>query len=106
MREFLAGFPEEDSLHDAAQRLLAGLELFEADLGEPGSAGEGLLRAREAVLAGRMDEAMKLVLESIAADKGFREGLGRRAMLLLFAVVGEESEACDPYRRRLATLLY
>ena len=107
VRELLEGFPEEDSQHDAAQRLLHGLELFEADLGpELGKAGDGLRRAREAALAGRIDEALDLTLGSIAADKGFRQGLGRRAMLLLFALLGEESEACDPYRRRLATLLY
>jgi putative thioredoxin len=107
VRELLEDFPEEDDHYDAAQRLLDGLEVFEAELGpELGAAGNGLLRAREAVLAGRIDEAMDLALESIAADRGFHQGLGRRAMLLLFALLGEDSEACDPYRRRLARLLY
>ena len=81
--------------------------MFEADLGsEPDAPGRELKRSREAVLAGRIDEAMDLALQSIAVDKEFRNGLGRRAMLLFFALLGEENQACDPYRRRLATLLY
>jgi thioredoxin-like negative regulator of GroEL len=42
----------------------------------------------------------------VAADKTFRGGLARKAMLLCFLVVGEQDEAIDDYRRRLATLLY
>lgn len=106
-RECLEGIAEEEDEHDAAQRLLEGLQLFDAELAPDatGAAGE-LRKAREAVLAGRVDEAMDLTLSSIAADKGFGDGLGRRAMLLFFALLGEENEACDPYRRRLATLMY
>lgn len=106
-RELLAGISEEAAEHDAAQRLHEGLQLFDAELGpDLGAAAGELRKAREAALAGRVDQAMDLTLESIAADKGFGEGLGRRAMLLFFALLGEENEACDPYRRRLAMLMY
>ena len=107
VRELLDGFPEEDQERDAAKRLLGGIELFEADLGRDSvTPGAELQRSRDAVLAGRIEEAMELALQSIAADKEFRNGLGRRAMLLFFSLLGEENEACDQFRRRLATLLY
>jgi thioredoxin-like negative regulator of GroEL len=49
---------------------------------------------------------MESILQSVAADKNLRGGLARRAMLVCFAVVGDEEEQLDGYRRRLATLLY
>ena len=65
-----------------------------------------LVAARERFLAREFEVAMQAILESVAADRDFRGGLARRAMLLCFVVVGEEDERLDEFRRRLATLLY
>jgi putative thioredoxin len=101
------GFPEEEPGYDDAQRLLAGSEWLQANLSPQGPAAEkSLVVARQAFLAGQVEAAMAAILESVAADKSFRGGLARKAMLLCFLVVGEQSEALDDYRRRLATLLY
>jgi len=106
-REALAGFPEEDPLIDRVNRILAGCEWLEAQLPENGShAARALAEARAAFVAGAAEPAMELVLEAAAADRSFHGGLPRKAMLLCFAVLGEEDERCDTYRRRLATLLY
>ncbi len=103
----LEGFLEEDDGHDLAQRLRAGAEWLRASLVATGPAAEqALLRARQQLLAADLDGAMASILESVAADKSFREGLARKAMLLCFAVIGEQDERLDDYRRRLATLLY
>lgn len=106
-RAALADFPEEDALADQAQRLGDALAFLEADLREGTDGAERLLaRGRSLLLAGQDEPAMEEILAAVAADKGFRSGLPRRAMLLCFLLVGEEEERLDPYRRRLATLLY
>ena len=106
-RALLDGIPEEEDLFAAAERLRSGLALLDAALAATGPAPEAALaEARRQVLAGDPFAAMDRVLESVAADRSFRDGLARQAMLLCFALVGEEDERLDDYRRRLATLLY
>ncbi|MCA8952454.1 MAG: tetratricopeptide repeat protein [Planctomycetes bacterium] len=107
VRRELADFPEDDERFDRAERLLTGLSWLEAPLAASGSEAERLLlAAREDFGAGHYEGAMDRILEAVAADKSFRDGLARKAMLLCFAAVGEEDESLDAYRRRLATLLY
>ncbi len=106
-RAALEGLAEEDERFDQAQRLRAGLEWLEASLNPDGPPAEAMLAAARAkLLKGDAKGAMQHILEAVAADKGFRAGLARKAMLLCFLQVGEESEQLDDYRRRLATLLY
>jgi putative thioredoxin len=106
-RAELEGFPEEDASFDQAQRLRAGLEWLDAALSPKGPPAEArLATARAQLLQGDPHGAMDQILESVTADKGFREGLARKAMLLCFLLVGEEREELDAIRRRLATLLY
>ena len=62
--------------------------------------------ARTALVGGDLEGALGGLLEAVALDKGFRDGLARKAMLACFVTVGEEHEMLDDYRRRLATLLY
>lgn len=107
IRDVLAGFPEEDERSDAVQRLLQGAEWLQASLDVNGPPAERLLlAARQQLVAGDPTGAMERLLQSVSADKGWRQGLARKAMLLCFAVVGEQDERLDEYRRRLATLLY
>ena len=106
-RAELEGFPEEDASFDQTQRLRTGLEWLEAPLNAKGPPAEArLATARAQVLQGDPHGAMDHILESVGADKGFRGGLARKAMLLCFLLVGEEREELDGIRRRLATLLY
>lgn len=106
-RSRLDGIPEEDDLFAAAERLRQGLTLLDASLSDAGAEAEvALADARRQLLAGDPFAAMDRVLASVAADRSFRGGLARQAMLLCFALVGEEDERLDDYRRRLATLLY
>ncbi|MBL9078881.1 MAG: tetratricopeptide repeat protein [Planctomycetes bacterium] len=106
-RTLLDGIPEEDERHAAAGRLRGGLAWFEAALAPSGPPAEAALAAARArLLAGDLQGAMDGVLTSVAADRNFRGGLARQAMLLCFALVGEDDERLDDYRRRLATLLY
>lgn len=107
VREALEKFPEEDERADRAQRILGGVDWLAAELGKPASAAEvSLAAARQSLLQRDHEAAMQHLLDSVAADKGHRGGLARKAMLLCFALVGEDDERLDAYRRRLATLLY
>jgi thioredoxin-like negative regulator of GroEL len=49
---------------------------------------------------------MAKALESIEHDRAFADGLARRAMLLCFALLGEDHDLSTRYRRRMATALY
>lgn len=103
----LDGFPEEDAGIDEALRLRDGMEFLRAELSPSAAGAEGLLAAaRQHFLGGDYEAAMAAILEATAADKSFRNGLPRRAMLLCFAAIGDQDERCDAYRRQLATLLY
>ncbi|MEZ5963626.1 MAG: tetratricopeptide repeat protein [Planctomycetota bacterium] len=103
----LDGFPVEDELAATADRVRDGLAWFGAELGAADSpAAAHLASAREQFLAGRAREALDSLLESVTLDRGFADGLARKAMLLVFAVLGEDHDVSDEYRRRLTTLLY
>ena len=106
-RAAVDGFPEEDEHFDQVERLVAALPWLELDLPAAGSAADAaMVAARASFLAGDLDAAMASLLESVAADKGNRDGLARKAMLLCFLIVGEDEERLDAVRRRLATMLY
>jgi putative thioredoxin len=107
VRAALAEFPEEDERHDAAQRLLDGCEWLDGNWNANGAPAERQLAAAQQRLRAKDARgALDALLESVAADKGFRGGLARKAMLLCFVVIGEQDELLDDYRRRLARLLY
>ena len=107
LRAELAGFPEEDERFVSSQRLLGGADWLEASLAQGGGEAERTLAAaRQALVDGDIPGALAALLASVEADKGFRQGLARKAMLACFVFVGEDEEMLDDFRRRLATLLY
>ncbi len=107
VEEALSGIPEEEPQFAAGERLRAGLAWFEPAMdAAQGEAARHLVEARRLFLARDYDAAMSAVLQSATIDRDFGDGLARKAMLVCFAVVGEEDERLDAYRRQLATLLY
>jgi putative thioredoxin len=104
--QLLSAFPEEDERIDQVHRLLGGAEWLAGKLDGPAPAEQALAAARRRFLAKDLDGAMAALLESVQLDRSCRGGLARKAMLLCFVVIGEDSERLDDYRRRLATLLY
>lgn len=109
LRSVLTDFPEEEAQFGRVQRLLGGLPWLEGTTATEvvkTPAAQALAAARAHYLAGDLDAAMEHLLASVAADKGHADGLARKAMLLCFAVIGEDEERLDEPRRRLARLLY
>lgn len=106
-RAELADFPQDDEDFDRARRLGEAMDFLDAPLDAQGSEVEAVLEgARQELLAGDPGGAMEQILRAVAMDKGYANGLPRQAMLLCFLLVGEDDERLDPFRRRLATLLY
>ena len=103
----LTGFPEDDERIDRVHRLDQALAFLTSKLDPMKAGAEGHLAAARSLLLQRQHEpAMERILAAVEADRTFQAGLPRKAMLLCFLLLGEDDERCDPYRRRLATLLY
>jgi putative thioredoxin len=57
------------------------------------------------VLADRLDAALEHFLYLLQHDRGFQDDAGRKAMLAVFALLGNEGELVSTYRRRMSTAL-
>jgi len=106
-REALAELPDDQELLANSSHLATGLDFLEAELPASGPEAATCLRAaRERLLAGDLEAALRGILDSVAADRGYGNGLASKAMLLCQALHGAEHDLVETYRRRLATLLY
>lgn len=63
------------------------------------------LRGVQLLLAGEDDAALEQFLEMLRIDRGFNDGLPRRALVDAFNVI-EDAERVGRYRRRMASLLF
>ncbi|MGQ0751834.1 MAG: tetratricopeptide repeat protein [Betaproteobacteria bacterium] len=50
--------------------------------------------------------ALDHLLEIVRRDRAFRDDIGRRTMLQIFGVLGNQGELVSEYRRRLASAMY
>ena len=88
----LAGAPDEAAL--------------EAELAaEPGNQRARYWLALRKVLDRDYDAALELLLELMHADRSFGDDAGRRALLKVFELLGDDPRV-NQYRRRMASLLY
>ncbi len=55
---------------------------------------------------GQYEKALEALLAIVQADKHFRDGAARGAMVRVFSLVGERSDLADRYRPKLAQALY
>lgn len=103
----LAGIGEGDEGSDIAGRVRGGLDWLEPGPGDGSEPAVAALReARSQFLAGHIEAALDALLDSARLDRAAANGMARRAMLVCFAVIGEDEEISDDYRRRLTTVLY
>lgn len=58
------------------------------------------------VASGRHAEGMDQLLEIVRRDRTFRDDIGRKTLLDVFNVLGNQGELVSGYRRKLASLLY
>jgi putative thioredoxin len=58
------------------------------------------------VVAGDFRGALEEFLSVLSRDKNFQDQTARKAMLTVFALVGERSDLAEEYRKRLAQVLF
>jgi putative thioredoxin len=108
-RELLTTFKELDDGFAQAQSLLKLMD-FALELAEPltGHACEELYRAGiQSALEEAWEEALAQFLEVLKTDRGFKEDAGRKAMLVLFNVLGAtQPELVKKWRQRLSMYLF
>ena len=91
----------------------AGLRPLAALIVKAESAGEGAdglddlyLKAGRQIAGSDLRAAMDTLLDVLRRDKRYRDGEARRAMLAVFAVLGDEHPLVREYRTRLASVLF
>jgi putative thioredoxin len=104
----LAALPAAARAQDSISGLLVHLELIEAasldtntDTDTPQAR---LTRAARALFDDLPEQALRELLEIARLAPNFRDGIGRRAMLGLFGMLGGEHQLTRQYRARLAEL--
>jgi len=58
------------------------------------------------VLNNRMELALEAFMQLLQRDRGFRDDAGRKGLLAVFDLLGDEGELVNRYRRKLFTLLH
>jgi putative thioredoxin len=58
------------------------------------------------VLAGDYDQALEQLLEIMKRNRKYGDDFGRRGILAVFDILGNEGELVNQYRRKMASLLY
>ncbi|HMQ31075.1 MAG TPA: thioredoxin [Chloroflexaceae bacterium] len=103
LRQVPAGSP----LFARAQAALPLAEVLAAAEGQPdGETDARYIGAARAIAAGQYAEAAEGLLAIVARDRGFRDDGARRALLALFAALGDEHPLVPGARRRLANALF
>ncbi len=73
---------------------------------EPGDLEARLQLAQILVARKRYDAALGHLLEIVKRDRGFKDDAGRKTMLEVFTLLGQDHELVSEYRRRLASAMY
>jgi putative thioredoxin len=118
-RQLLESLPEEERNRQPASGLLARLQFADMAQGAPDraaleikvqtdptdSAARRQLAAR-CVLAGDYEAALEQFMEILRRDPQFEEEAGRKGLIAIFEILGNEDPLVITYRRRLFSLLH
>jgi putative thioredoxin len=105
--ETLRQVPISTPLYARAQALLPLADFFAA-ADRPADAGSAARYCQAAALArdGSYAAAMDELLAIVARDRAFLDDGARKALLGLFAALGDEEPLVPAYRRKLANTLF
>ena len=118
-RTLLQSLPEEERNRQPASGLLARLQFADMAQGAPDraaletkvradpsdSAARRQLAAR-CVLAGDYEAALEQFMEILRRDPQFEEEAGRKGLIAIFEILGNEDPLVITYRRRMFSLLH
>ncbi|PDW01742.1 tetratricopeptide repeat protein [Candidatus Viridilinea mediisalina] len=103
----LRQIPGDSPFFGRAQAALPLAEfLAAADADANGESATHFQQAARAARAANYEAAMQTLLTLVARDRAFRDDGARKALLALFAVLGDDHPLVPGYRRRLASTLF
>lgn len=118
-RQWLQSLPVEERERQPASGLLARLQFADLAQGAPDRAAlEARVRADPAnsaarrqlaarcVLAGDYEAALEQFMEILRRDPKFEEDAGRKGLIAIFEILGNEDPLVTTYRRRMFSLLH
>lgn len=80
--------------------------LEETLAGNPNDLEARYLLGASHVLNDRMEEALEAFMAILERDREFRDDLGRKSLLAVFELLGNQGELVNNYRRRLFTAMH
>lgn len=117
-KQWLATLPVEAGLKPEVRALQAQLEfieivqqapdpgILEKQLGaDPGNTEARYQLSAHAILQGQFELAFEQLLEIVKRDRNYNDDAGRKALLKLFELLGDNHELVNSYRRKLALAL-
>lgn len=117
-KQWLATLPLEASLKPEVRAIQAQLEFIEIvqnapdpttlakQLNEdPGNTQVRYQLSAHAILQGQFEVAFENLLEIVKRDRNYNDDAGRKALLKLFELLGDDHELVSSYRRKLAMAL-
>lgn len=81
-------------------------ELAAAVEANPGDLGARITYGKALAAAGRHAEGLRMIMDTIHADRAFDDGAARKAMLEVFDAIGPDSDLVSDYRREMQTALF
>ncbi|WOB41851.1 tetratricopeptide repeat protein [Thermoleptolyngbya oregonensis NK1-22] len=107
--KLLSPIPERDKDLFRRAQAVRGLIAFHRDLASPAEPGELETKYRQAeqhALEGNYEAAFAGFLEIVAGDRKFRQDGARKAMIVLFDLLGDDHPLTRSYRKQLMQTMY
>ncbi|MBF2048955.1 MAG: tetratricopeptide repeat protein [Leptolyngbya sp. IPPAS B-1204] len=98
--EGMEGFPQAEALRNLIYLKLDSAKPYTHELDEP------FFQAVQATLAANYETALQSFLQILNQDRKYREDGARKAMLMIFDLLGDEHPLTKEYRRKLTSALY
>jgi len=118
-RQLLQSLPAEERERQPVSGLLARLQFADLAQGAPERAAlaaqvqadpaNSMARrqlAARCVLAGDYEAALEQFMEMLRRDPQFEDGAGRKGLIAIFEILGNEDPLVTTYRRRMFSLLH
>jgi putative thioredoxin len=106
-RELVAKIPPTDRYYDLAKEINTMAEFYTLAADESDSpAAPHMLAALQTLKNGETEEALKLLIQAVRADKNYQDALPRRTVVALFRFLGEHHPLTQGYRRMFSMALY
>ncbi len=98
---------EFDKEHEKAEdirNIAAFIQFTESD--NPSTSEQHIIAAKQAILEDNLELALSELIESVAIDKNFSQGLARKSVIAIFRLLGLDHPLSRKYRHQFDMILY